>query len=99
MKTLVKWFVKHYLTNKTVKEAVHEMNKSFAAKVKAEGKEKVISVANDVSLCLSARLDGFADDGKIDEIELAAINAQDDVAIDKYLSDEQIEAFLDKLFS
>ena len=39
MKTLVKWFVKKYVTNKAVKEAVHKMNASFAAKVKVEGKE------------------------------------------------------------
>jgi hypothetical protein len=99
MKTLVKWFVKKYITNATVKETVHKMNANFAAKVKVEGKEKVISVANDASACIAARLEGFADDGKIDETELAAINAADDVVIDKYLSDEQISAFLDRLFA
>ena len=99
MKTLVKWFVKRYVTNKAVKETVHGLNKSFAAKVKVEGKEKVISVANDVSACVGARLEGFADDGKIDDAELAAINAQDDAVIDKYLSDEKIDEFIDKLFA
>ena len=44
------------------------------------------------------RLEGFADDGRIDEVELDAINAQDDAVIDKYLSDEQIAALIDKLF-
>lgn len=99
MKTLVKWFVKKYVTNKAVKEAVHKMNASFAAKVKVEGKEKVISVANDASACVAARLEGFADDGKIDESELAAINVQDDVVIDKYLSDDKIGELIDKLFA
>lgn len=99
MKTLVKWFVKRYVTNKAVKETVHTMNANFAAKVKVEGKEKVISVANDVSACVGARLEGFADDGKIDEKELAAINAQDDSVIDKYLSDAQIDEFIDRLFA
>ena len=99
MKTLVKWFVKRYVTNKAVKEAVHTMNASFAAKVEVEGKEKVISVANDASACVAARLEGFADDGKIDDAELAAINAQDDVVIDKYLSDERIDALIDRLFA
>lgn len=99
MKTLVKWFVKRYVTNKAVKDAVHTMNASFAAKVKVEGKEKVISVANDASACVAARLEGFADDGKIDDAELAAINAQDDVVIDKYLSDERIDALIDRLFA
>lgn len=99
MKTLVKWFVKRYVTNKAVKEAVHSMNANFAAKVKIEGKEKVISVANDASACVAARLEGFADDGKIDETELAAINAQDDVIIDKYLSDEKLDELIERLFS
>lgn len=99
MKTLVKWFVKRYLTNKAVKEAVHKMNASFAAKVKVEGKEKVIAAANDASACVAVRLEGFADDGKIDETELATINAQDDVIIDKYLSDKQIGELIDKLFA
>lgn len=99
MKKLVKWFVKKYVTNEAVKNAVHGMNASFAEKVKVEGKEKVVDAANDVSRCVAARLEGFADDGKIDEAELDAINTTDDAIIDKYLSDEQIAAFIDKLFS
>ena len=99
MKTLVKWFVKRYLTNAAVKDAVHRMNASFAAKVKVEGKEKVIGAANDASACVAARLEGFSDDGKIDEAELAAINAQDDAVIDKYLSDGRLADLIDKLFA
>lgn len=99
MKKLVKWFVKKYVTNEAVKNAVHVMNASFAEKVKVEGKEKVVDAANDVSRCVAARLEGFADDGKIDEAELDAINTTDDAIIDKYLSDEQIAAFIDKLFA
>jgi len=99
MKTLVKWFVKRYVTNKAVKETVHGLNKSFAAKVKVEGKEEVVSVVNDVSACVAARLNGFSDDGKIDEKELDTINAQDDIVLDKYLSDDKIGALIDKLFA
>lgn len=99
MKKLVKWFVKKYVTNEAVKNAVHNMNASFAAKVKVEGKEKVVDAANDASTCISARLESFADDGKIDEAELERINATDDGIIDKYLSDEQIAALIDKLFA
>lgn len=97
MKTLVKWFAKMYLTKKAVKEAIHMLNASFAAKVRAEGKEKVIAVANDVSTLISARLEGFADDGKIDDNELAAINAKDDAVLDKYLTDDGLESLIDKL--
>ena len=99
MKKLVKWFVKKYVTNEAVKNAVHGMNASCAAKVKVEGKEKVVDAANDVSRCVAVRLEGFADDGRIDEAELDAINAQDDAIIDKYLSDGQIAALIDRLFA
>ena len=104
MKKLVKWFVKRYVTNEAVKNAVHELNAAFAEKMKVEGKKKVVDkkvvdAANDVSRCVAARLEGFADDGKIDGAELDAINTTDDAIIDKYLSDEQIAAFIDKLFA
>lgn len=99
MKELVKWLVKKYVTNEAVKSAVHGMNASFAAKVKVEGKEKVADVANDVLACVSARLEGYSDDGRIDEAEMVAINAQDDALINKYLSDGQLAALIDKLFA
>lgn len=99
MKKLVKWFVKKYVTNEAVKNAVHSMNATFAERVKVEGKKKVVDAANDVSRCVAARLESFADDGRIDEAELDAINSQDDAIIDKYLSDGQIAALIDKLFA
>lgn len=99
MKKLVKWLVKKYVTNEAVKSAVHGMNASFAAKVKVEGKEKVADVANDVLACVSARIEGYSDDGRIDEAEMVAINAQDDALINKYLSDGQLAALIDKLFA
>lgn len=98
MKTLVKWFLKHYLTNEAVKRGVHGLNAKFAEKVKVEGREKVVDVANDASECVSARLEAFKDDGKIDPSELARINAVDDAKIDKYASDEKIAAFIDSIF-
>ena len=99
MKTVVKWFIKRYLTNKALKECVHKMNAQFAEKVKVEGKEKVVDVANDASTCVSARLEAFKDDGRIDASELAKINAVDDAVVDKYASDEKIAAFIDAIFA
>ena len=97
MKTVVKWFIKRYLTNKALKEGVHRMNAQFAEKVKVEGKEKVIGIANDVSEVVGARLSAFANDGKIDATELAQVNAADDAAIDKYFSDEKIGEWIDRI--
>lgn len=99
MKTIVKWFLKRYLTNEAVKKGVHGLNAKFAEKVRVEGKEKVIDVANDVSGCVGARLEAFKDDGRIDTSELAKINAVDDTIVDKYASDEKIAAFLDAVFA
>lgn len=103
MNGLVKWFIKYKLkklvTNASVKDTVHDLNAQFAEKVRIEGKEKVAYVASDVMRCISARLDGFADDGRITGGELAAINTTDDEVIDKYLSDEQIDALIERLFS
>ena len=102
MNGLVKWFIKHelkkHVTNASVKDAVHDLNAQFAEKVRIEGKEKVADVTSDVMRCTSARLDGFADDGRIIGGELAAINAIDDAVIDKYLSDAQIGALIERLF-
>ena len=99
MKTLVKWFLKHYLTNEAVKKGVHGLNAKFAEKVKVEGKEKLVDVANDASECVSTRLEAFKDDGKIDPAELARINAVDDAKIDKYASNDNIAAFIDAIFA
>ena len=102
MNGLGKWFIKHKLkklvTNASVKDAVHDLNAQFAEKVRIEGKEKVADVTSDVMRCISARLDGFADDGRITGGELAAINTTDDEVIDKYLSDAQIDALIERLF-
>lgn len=103
MNGLAKWFVKYelkkHVTNASVKEAVHDLNAQFAEKVRIEGKEKVADVTSDVMRCASARLDGFADDGRITDGELATINTIDDAVVDKYLSDAQIGAFIERLFA
>ena len=97
MKTIVKWFIKRYLTNRALKDGVHRMNAQFAEKVKVEGREKVIGIADDVSEVVGARLKAFANDGKIDSAELAQVNAADDAAIDKYFSDDRIGEWIDRI--
>lgn len=99
MKTLVKWFLKHYVTNADIKRGVHSLNAKFADRVKVEGKENIVDVANDISECLGVRLESFKDDGKIDAAELERINAVDDAKIDKYVSNDNIAAFIDAIFA
>lgn len=100
MKTLVKWFVKRYVTADAIKEYVHAANASLKERVALDGgKAKVVAVGNDVAEVTAAYLAAFADDGRItDEAELAAVNAACDAAIDKYVTDALVNATLDRVF-
>ena len=99
MKTLIKWFVKHYVSKNTVKAAIHAANESLAKVEVDEAKTKVIGVANDVSDLVGVYLTGYADNGRIDPDELDQVNAACDAMVDKYVSDKTVEAFIDKIFA
>ena len=99
MKTLIKWFVKHYVSKDTLKAAIHAANESLAKVEVDEAKTKVVSVANDVSAVVGSYLTGYADNGRIDPDELEQVNARCDAAVDKYVSDATVEAFIDKIFA
>ena len=99
MKTLIKWFVKHYVSKDTLKAAIHAANESLAKVEVDEAKTKVLSVANDVSDVVGAYLNGYADNGRIDPDELEQVNATCDSIVDKYVSDKAVETFIDKIFA
>ena len=99
MKTLIKWFVKHYVSKNTLKAAIHAANESLAKVEVDEAKTKVIGVANDVSDLVGVYLTGYADNGRIDPDELDQVNARCDAMVDKYVSDKTVEAFIDKIFA
>lgn len=100
MKTLVKWFVKRYVTADAVKSAVHAANATLKERVAlSDGKAKVVAVGNDVAEVTAAYLSAYADDGRItDEAELAAVNAACDAIVDKYVTSELVDATLDRVF-
>ena len=99
MKTLIKWFVKHYVSKDTLKAAIHAANESLAKVEVDEAKTKVLAVANDVSDVVGSYLNGYADNGRIDPDELDQVNARCDAMVDKYVSDKTVEAFIDKVFA
>ena len=99
MKTLIKWFVKHYVSKDTLKAVIHAANESLAKVEVDEAKTKVVSVANDVSAVVGAYLTGYADDGRIDPEELEQVNATCDAMVDKYVSDKAVDAFIDRVFA
>ena len=100
MKTLVKWLVRRYVTADAIKEYVHAANASLKDRVMLDGgKAKVVAVGNDVAEVTAAYLAAFADDGKItDAAELASVNAACDAIVDKYVTDELVNATLDRVF-
>lgn len=99
MKTLIKWFVKHYVSKDTLKAAIHAANESLAKVEVDEAKTKVMDVANDASGLVGAYLTGYVDNGRIDPDELDAVNAACDAVVDKYVSDKAVEKFIDKVFA
>ncbi len=99
MKTLIKWFVKHYVSKDTLKAAIHAANESLAKVEVDEAKTKVMDVANDASELVGAYLKGYADDGRIDMEELDEVNAKCDTLVEKYISDETVEAIIDRVFA
>ena len=77
--------------------AIRALNESLAGIEVPEAAAKVLSVTESAADILNAYLSGFAGDGRIDGDELAAINAATDAAVDKYLTDETVDAALDKI--
>lgn len=100
MKTLVKWFVRRYLTADALKGAIHSANAALKERVAlSDGKAKVLAVGNDVAEATAAYLAAFADDGRItDEAELAAVDAACDALVDKYVSDAVVDALVERVF-
>lgn len=97
-KAIVKWLVGKFATAQRIKDAIHAANADLAKKEAGERTTKVMEYGNDVTATVNVYIAAYGNDGKIDETELAGINAQCDKMVDKYLSDERIDAYLDKIF-
>lgn len=97
MKTLIKWVVKRYANKAAIKEAIHAANATLAQKEASERTAKITDIGNDVAELTGVYLNAYANDGKIDDAELAAIDAKCDATVDKYVSDATIDALIDKL--
>lgn len=98
MKTLLKWFVKSVVSRSTIKNAVHAANAALAKRTASDRGKTVIGAVNDVSEVGAAYLKAFAD-GEMDAQELQAANAAVDAALDKYLTDDVVNAVIDRLFA
>ena len=97
MKSLLKWLVKKFIGKAELKNAIFAGTAALAKREVSESTAKVLEVSNDVSDILGAFLEGYAGDGRISEAELANINAVCSRILDKYITDEAVSAFLDKV--
>lgn len=92
MKTLLVWLVKKFVTKDTLKAAIHAANKRIAEKSASERTQQIMAYGEDASALTAAYLKAYTNDGKIDDNELAEIDALCDATLDKYVSDSALEA-------
>lgn len=97
MKSLLKWLVKKFIGKDEIKSAIHALNAELAKREVGDAAAKVMGVSEDAAAVLGVYLAGYANDGRIDEAELAAVNAECDRVVDKYITDEAVAAALDKV--
>ncbi len=96
-KAIIKWLVRKFANAERLKAAIHAANADLAKKEAGERATKVMEYGNDATATVNIYIAAYGNDGKIDETELWAINAQCDRMVDKYLSDEKINLCIDKI--
>lgn len=101
MKTLLKWFVKKFVDKSVIKDAIHNANAALRENVATDdsAKKKVIDIGNDAANLIGSYLNAYVDDGKIDDAEEASVNEACDRLVDKYVTDEMVEAVIDRIFA
>ena len=97
MKTLLRWLVKKFITKQDIKNAVHAANARLAKREAGERTQTVMGWGEDASQIVAGYLEAYANAGKIDDAERAVIDSKCDVVIDKYVSDEAVEAIINAI--
>lgn len=97
MKTLLRWLVKKFITKQDIKNAVHAANSRLAKREAGERAQTVMGWGEDASQIVAGYLEAYADDGRIDDTERAGLDAKCDAVIDKYVTDEAVEAIIDAI--
>ena len=97
MKTLLRWLVKKFITKQDIKNAIHSANARLAKREAGERTQTVMGWGDDASQIVAGYLEAYANDGKIDDEERAVLDAKCDSVIDKYVSDEAVEAIIDAI--
>ena len=97
MKPLLGWLVKKLITKNALKVAIHAANKRIAEKSASERTQQIMGYGEDASTLTAAYLKAYTNDGSIDEAERAEIDALCDATLDKYLSDDTLEAAIEAI--
>lgn len=97
MKSLLVWLVKKLITKNALKAAIHAANKRIAEKPASERTQQIMAYGEDVSALTAAYLKAYTNDGRIDDAERAEIDALCDATLDKYLSDDTLEAAIEAI--
>lgn len=97
MKTLLKWLVKKFITPQDIKNAVHAANARLANRAATERTRQIMGYGEDASTIVAGYLEAYANDGRIDADELAALDARCDAVIDKYVTDKVVSSIIDAI--
>ena len=83
---LIEFAYEYLLTKEVAKKIVRTLNKKLAENAALEGgKARYAGYLRDGMATLAIYSEAVADDGKINDAELAKINAQTDALIDRYI--------------
>lgn len=97
MKSLLKWLVKKFVTRAALKAAIHELNKRVAEKSAPDRARQIMGYGEEAAALAAAYLNAYADDGRVDDNELAQINTLCDALVEKYVSDAALDGVVDAL--
>lgn len=95
-KGILKWLIKKMVSRDTVKKLVHKANSVLAEKVVDERKAVIAAHAEAATNLVNSYLRAYSNDGKVDDVELALINADCDLLVDKYITDEMLESLIEE---
>jgi uncharacterized membrane protein YebE (DUF533 family) len=97
MKKLLTWLFKKFVTKDAIKAAIHAANKRVAEKSASERTQQIMEYGEDAAALTAAYLKAYTNDGRIDDTERAEINALCDATLDKYVSDDALEAAIEAI--
>lgn len=95
-KGILKWLIKKIVNRDSLKNIVHKLNATLAEQQVDDRKASISAHAEEVTGLLNAYLRAYSYDGRVDEVELSIINADCDLLIDKYVTDEMLENLVEE---